>query len=46
MHRFRYNQVLPFAGNDVTVLSPQGGTAAELFVPILKERPQLHISVK
>ena len=25
MHRFRYNQVLPFAGNDVIVLSPLGG---------------------
>ena len=27
MHRFWYNQVLPFAGNDVKVLSPRGGAA-------------------
>ena len=29
MHRFRYNQVLPLAGNDVIVLFPQGGAAGE-----------------
>ena len=46
MHRFRYNQVLPFAGNDVLVLSPLGGAAAELYVRILKGRPQLYFSVQ
>ena len=25
MHRFQYNQVLPFAGNDVRVISPLEG---------------------
>ena len=28
MHRFRYNQVLPYAGNDVIVLSPLGGAVS------------------
>ena len=46
MHRFRYNQVLPLTGNDVIVLSPQEGAAAELYVRILKGRPQLYISIQ
>ena len=29
MLRFRYNQVLPLAGNDVIVLSLQGGAAGK-----------------
>ena len=29
MHRFRYNQVLPLAGNEVIVLSPRGGAAGK-----------------
>ena len=31
MHRFRYNQVLPFVGNDVIVLSPLGGAVSDFF---------------
>ena len=27
MHRFRYNQVRPFTGNDVLLFSPLGGAA-------------------
>ena len=45
MHSFRLNRVFPLAGNDVMVLSPQGGTAAELYLRILKGRPRLYISV-
>ena len=45
MHRFRYNQVEPLAGNDVLVLSPLRGAAAELCVRILVGRPRLYISV-
>ena len=45
MHSFRCNQIFPLAGNDVIVLSPRGGAAAELYVRILKERPRLYISV-
>ena len=45
MHSFRFNQVVPFAENDVIVLSPQGGAAAELYVRILKGRPQLYIYI-
>ena len=40
LHRFRFNQVFPLAGNDGTVLSPQDGAAAELFVRNLRERKQ------
>ena len=43
MHSFRFDQVLPLAGNDVIVLYPQGGAEAELYVRILKGRPQLYI---
>ena len=43
MHSFRFNQVFQLAGNDVIVLSPRGGAAAELYVRILEGRPQLHI---
>ena len=45
MHSFRFNQVFPLAGNDVIVIFPKGGAAAELYVQILKGQPQLHISV-
>ena len=45
MYRFRYNQVLPLAENDVIVLSPQGGAAAEVYLQFLKGQPQLFISV-
>ena len=38
MHSFRFIEVFPLAGNDGTVLSPQGGAAAELYVRILRER--------
>ena len=45
MHRFRYNQVLLFAGNDVIVLSPREGAADKFQMWILKGLPQLYISV-
>ena len=38
-HRFRYNQVLQLAGNDVIVLSPRGGAASDFQIRILKVRP-------
>ena len=43
MHRFRYNQVLPLAGNDVIVLSPQGGAVSDYQIQILKGWPWLYI---
>ena len=45
MHSFRFNQVFLLAGNDVMVITPQGGAAAELYVRILKGLPRLSISV-
>ena len=45
MHRFRYNQVLPFAGNDVIVLSPLGGAVSDFSPRILKWQPRLHVHV-
>ena len=44
MHRFRYNQVLQFAGNDVIVLSPLGGAEINSLGWILEGRPRLYIS--
>ena len=47
MHvRFRYNKVLPSAGNDVIVLSPRGGAAGEVWMHVLQERQRLHISIQ
>ena len=45
MHSFRFNQVFTLTGNDVIVLSPQEGAAAELYVRMLKGRPRRYISV-
>ena len=45
MHSFRLNQVFPLAGNDIIVLFPQGGAAAELYVRILEGQPRLYFSV-
>ena len=45
MHSFRFNEVFVFAGNDVILLSPLGGAAAEIYVQILKGLPRLTISV-
>ena len=46
LHCFRYNQLLPLAGNDVISLSPQGGAAGDLRRLILEGRHQLYISVQ
>ena len=47
MHvRFRYNKVLPSAGNDVIVLSPRGGAAGEVWMHVRQERQRLHISIQ
>ena len=43
MHRFRYNQVLPLAENDVRVLSPLGGAESNSLEWILEGRPRLYI---
>ena len=45
MHHFRYNPVLPLAGNDVIVLSPFGGAVSDFPPRILKGRPWLYIHV-
>ena len=37
---------LPLTGNDVIVLSPQGGTASDSCSLLLEERPRLHSSVR
>ena len=39
MHRFRYNQVLPFSGNDVIEISPLGGAEGNSLGWILEGRP-------
>ena len=39
MHCFRYIQVLPFAGNDVIVLSPLGGAVGDFSPRILIGEP-------
>ena len=44
MHRFRCNQVLPFAANDVEVMYPLGGPQSKSMGWILEGRPRLYAS--
>ena len=45
MHRFRFNQVLPFARNDVIVFSPLGGAVSEFSPRILRGWPWFYSHV-
>ena len=42
-HQFKYNQVLPLAGNDATVLSSLGGAESDSQIRILKRRHWLFL---
>jgi len=46
VHRFRYNYIFMFAGNDVIAISSLGGASGNFSLRILKWRPQLHIHVQ
>ena len=44
LHRFRSNQVLLLAGNDVVVLYSQGGAEDEVQMHILHGQPRFYTS--
>ena len=46
VHRFRNNELLLFAGNDVTAISSLGGASGNFWSRILKGRPRLYIHVQ
>ena len=46
VHRFRYNELFMFAGNDVTAISSLGGASGNFWSRILKGRPRLYIHVQ
>ena len=46
VHRFRYNELFMFAGNDVTAISSLGGASGNFWLRILKGRPRLYIHVQ
>ena len=46
VHRFRYNELSMFSGNDVTVISSVGGASGNFWSRILKGRPRLYIHVQ
>ena len=46
VHRFRYNELFMFAGNDVTAISSLGGASGNFWSRILKGRPRFYILVQ
>ena len=46
VHRFRYNELFMFAGNDVTAISSLGGASGKFWLQILKGRPRFYIHVQ
>ena len=46
VHRFRYNELLLFAGNNVTAISSLGGASGDFWSRILKGRPRLYSHVQ
>jgi len=46
VHRFRFNELFKFAGNDVITISSLGGASGNFWLRILKGRPRLYIHVQ
>ena len=46
VHRFRYNELFMFSGNDVTVILSLGGASGNFSLRIPKGRPRLYIHVQ
>jgi len=46
VHRFRFNELFMFAGNDVIVISSLGGASGNLWLRILTGRPRLYSHVQ
>jgi len=46
VHRFRFNKLFMFAGNDNTAISSLGGASCYFWLRILKGRPRLYIHIQ